>query len=99
MPCQERGKTVGHAFPRLSNCWGSDPYISAAQWDYVGFKNVTNASWAGYDVQYLNPFDSCCYLAEMDSWVPRVRAIKQANPNAVVLATFHGAAQRNMHTA
>eukprot|EP01047_Picozoa_sp_COSAG01_P079152 COSAG01_NODE_14901_length_1397_cov_1.605547_1_plen_208_part_10 len=25
----------------------------------------------------------------MDSWIPRVRAIKERNPNAIVLATFH----------
>eukprot|EP01052_Picozoa_sp_SAG31_P018276 SAG31_NODE_1289_length_8983_cov_9.783543_5_plen_172_part_00 len=58
-------------------------------WDYVGFPNVTNATWADYDVHYLNPFDSCCWLREMDSWVPRIKAIKTKNPEAIVLATFH----------
>jgi len=29
--CPQRGKTTGHEFPRLSNCWGSDPYITNAQ--------------------------------------------------------------------
>ena len=38
---------------------------------------------------YLNPFDSCCWLKEMDSWVPRIKAVKAANPNSVVFATFH----------
>ena len=37
----------------------------------------------------INPFDSCCYLKEMSSWQARIRAIKQGNPNAKVLATFH----------
>ena len=72
----QRGKTTGHTFPRLSNCWGSDPYITNDMWDYAGYPNMTNATWADYDVQYLNPFDSCCWLKEMDSWVPRIKAIK-----------------------
>ena len=42
-----------------------------------------------YDVQYLNPFDSCCWKQEMDSWTALIRAIKQENPQAVVLATYH----------
>jgi hypothetical protein len=50
---------------------------------------MTNASWGRYDVQYLNPFDSCCWKQEMDSWTPLVRAIKKENPRAVVLATYH----------
>ena len=37
----------------------------------------------------INPFDSCCYMSEMDSWTARVRAIKAGNPQAKVLATFH----------
>ena len=40
-------------------------------------------------MQYLNPFDSCCWGKEMDTWTARVRAIKQHKPDAVVLATFH----------
>ena len=39
--------------------------------------------------RYLNPFDSCCWLKEMESWVPRIKAIKERKPDAVVLATFH----------
>eukprot|EP01043_Picozoa_sp_COSAG02_P028386 COSAG02_NODE_1718_length_11207_cov_2.888999_6_plen_422_part_00 len=88
-PPPQRGKTVGHTFPRLSNCWGDDPYITAAQWEYAGFPNITNDTWAEMDVLYLNPFDSCCWLKEMDDWVPRIKAIKSAKPDAVVLATFH----------
>jgi hypothetical protein len=88
-PPPQRGKTFGHTFPRLGNCWGADPYITPKQWNYLGFPNMTNESWARYDVQYLNPFDSCCWKQEMDSWTPVVRAIKRENPQAVVLATFH----------
>jgi len=65
-PPPQRGKTTGHPFPRLSNCWGDDPYISDAMWDYVGFPNMSNATWGDYDVHYLNPFDSCCWLKEID---------------------------------
>ena len=50
---------------------------------------MTNASWARYAVHYLNPFDSCCWKKEMDSWTPMIRAIKRENPQAIVLATFH----------
>jgi hypothetical protein len=58
-------------------------------WNYLGFPNMTNASWGRYDVQYLNPFDSCCWEKEMGDWTPMIRAIKQQNSAAVVLATFH----------
>eukprot|EP01052_Picozoa_sp_SAG31_P032658 SAG31_NODE_3602_length_4080_cov_6.988194_4_plen_191_part_00 len=44
-PPPQRGKTSGHSFPRLSNCWGSDPYITDEMWDYVGFPNMTNETW------------------------------------------------------
>ena len=50
----------------MSNCWGDDPYISDAMWDYVGFPNMSNGTWGDYDVHYLNPFDSCCWLKEID---------------------------------
>jgi hypothetical protein len=40
-------------------------------------------------VLYLNPFDSCCWLKQMNDWVPRIQAIKAVKPSAVVLATFH----------
>ena len=85
----QRGKTAGHTFPRLGNCWGADPFITPKQWNYLGFPNMTNSSWGRYDVLYLNPFDSCCWKQEMDSWTPMVRAIKEENPHAVVLATYH----------
>ena len=88
-PPPPRPPTHGATFPRLGNCWGSDPYITDAMWDYTGYSGVTNATWARYDTLYLNPFDSCCWLSEIDSWTPRVAAIKQANAKAVVLATFH----------
>jgi hypothetical protein len=58
-------------------------------WNYLGYPNVTNASWGNYDVLYINPFDSCCWNKEMNSWAPMIKAIKTANPKAVVLATFH----------
>eukprot|EP00729_Bicosta_minor_P016038 gene16038-4568_t len=61
--------TSGHTFPRLGNCWGPDPYITDKMWRYLGYPNVTNATWGNYDVVYLNPFDSCCWKQEMDSWV------------------------------
>lgn len=77
-----------HTFPRLGNCWGADPFITNKMWRYLGY-NVTNSSWGDYDVLYINPFDSCCWKKEMDSWLNLIRAIKQANPSAVVLATFH----------
>ena len=88
-PPPQRGRTTGHTFPRLSNCWGDDPYISDDQWGYAGFPHITNATWAEQDVLYLNPFDSCCWLKQMNDWVPRIKAIKAAKPEAVVLATFH----------
>jgi hypothetical protein len=72
-----------------TGCRGSDPYITDEMWDYAGFPNMSNATWAAYDVHYLNPFDSCCWLKEMDSWVPRIKAIKDNNPTAITLATFH----------
>jgi hypothetical protein len=50
---------------------------------------MTDATWARYDVQYINPFDSCCWKREAGSWAPMIRAIKQENPQTVVLATFH----------
>ena len=81
--------TTGHTFPRVSNCWGDDPYISDELWTYHGFPSMTNDTWADYDVLYLNPFDSCCWKQQMQDWVPRIQAIKQKNPQAVVLATFH----------
>jgi hypothetical protein len=59
-------------------------------WDYDGFgPNITNASWGGYDTLYLNPFDSCCWRSEKDSWIPVISAIKKESPNSLVLATFH----------
>ena len=88
-PQPQRGNTTGHSFPRLGNCWGADPFITPKMWNYLGFPNMTNASWGRYDVQYINPFDSCCWKKEMDSWIPMIRAIKKENPQAVVLATFH----------
>lgn len=50
---------------------------------------MTMADWGRYDVQYINPFDSCCWAKEMGAWTPLVKSIKQANPAAIVLATFH----------
>lgn len=88
-PPPQRGRTNGHTFPRLSNIWGDDPYISTEQWAYHGFHNITNTTWAEYDVLYLNPFDSCCWVKQMNNWAPRIKAIKEANPKAVVFATFH----------
>jgi hypothetical protein len=29
--------------------------VSAEIWEYLGFPNVTNETWADYHVQYLNP--------------------------------------------
>ena len=88
-PPPQRGKTSGHPFPRLGNCWGADPYITPEMWDYVGIPNVTNSSWGLYDTLYLNPFDSCCWASEKADWRTLVQAIKQANPNATLFATFH----------
>ena len=94
-----------HPFPRLGNCWGADPYITPKMWNYLGFPNMTNATWGrcevfahlsgrrhangrlssafapsarsdsaltrgvpvplpriADDVQYINPFDSCCWV-------------------------------------
>ena len=65
-----------HRWLLATGCRGSDPYITDEMWDYAGFPNMSNATWAAYDVHYLNPFDSCCWLKEMDSWVPRIKAIK-----------------------
>ena len=81
-PPPQRGNTTGHPFPRLGNCWGADPFITPKMWNYLGFPNMTNASWGRYDVQYINPFDSCCWKKEMDSWTPMIRAIKKENPHA-----------------
>ena len=50
---------------------------------------MTDAAWADYDVQYLSPFDSCCWVEQINSWVPRLKAVKEVKPEAVVLATFH----------
>ena len=44
-PPPQRGRTHGHTFPRLGNCWGNDPYIGPSQYDYHGFHNITNATW------------------------------------------------------
>eukprot|EP00040_Diaphanoeca_grandis_P002930 m.23137 g.23137 ORF g.23137 m.23137 type:complete len:798 (-) comp14084_c0_seq1:81-2474(-) len=88
-PPPTRGKTTGHTFPRLGNCWGADPFIPSEMWNYLGYPNMTNATWGRYDTLYLNPFDSCCWKQQMNDWVPVIRAIKEVNPTAVVLATFH----------
>eukprot|EP00035_Acanthoeca_spectabilis_P038565 m.54290 g.54290 ORF g.54290 m.54290 type:complete len:911 (+) comp9189_c0_seq1:3497-6229(+) len=85
----QRGRTTGHPFPRVGTCWGPDPWITEAMWNYVGFPNITNASWGHADVLYINPFDSCCYQKQMSSWAPLIKAIKAANPAAIILATFH----------
>ena len=29
--------------------------VSSEQWEYLGFPNVTNDTWADYDLQYINP--------------------------------------------
>jgi hypothetical protein len=86
-PVPRRSSGIG--FPRKGSCWGSDAFITDKMLDYIGFPNITNDTWARYDTIYINPFDSCCYLKEMGSWQARIRAIKQGNPNAKVLATFH----------
>ena len=48
---------------------------------------------AGYTQQqymiFINPFDSCCYRKEMGSWQARIKAIRNGNPRAKILATFH----------
>eukprot|EP01044_Picomonas_judraskeda_P015002 COSAG03_NODE_2460_length_2733_cov_29.331055_3_plen_327_part_00 len=53
-PPHQRGKTTGHVFPRLGNCWGADPYITTKQWNYLGFPNMTNASWGRYLLQSID---------------------------------------------
>ena len=67
--------------------------MSAEIWEYLGFPNVTNETWADYHVQYLNPSaefgSSGADPQRLSDWAETVRAIKQVNPASVVLMTYH----------
>jgi hypothetical protein len=79
----------GHPFPRLANCWGAgEVQVSAEQWAYQGFMNVTNETWADYDLQYINP-SSDWQADKIPDWAETIRAIKRTNPSAIVVGTFH----------
>ena len=79
----------GHPFPRLANCWGAGELcVSAEQWEYLGFPNVTNDTWADYDLQYINP-GADWRPAVIPDWVQTIKAIKRRNPKSVVVGTFH----------
>ena len=78
-----------HPFPRLANCWGAGELtVSAEQWAYQGFMNVTNETWADYDLQYINP-SSDWQADKIPDWAETIRAIKRTNPSAIVVGTFH----------
>ena len=50
----QRGRTHGHTFPRLGNCWGDDPYIGKSQYQYHGFPDVTNFTWQVNNYSYVH---------------------------------------------
>jgi parallel beta-helix repeat protein len=80
---------TGHSFPRLANCWGAgEVQVSAEQWAYQGFMNVTNETWADYDLQYINP-SSDWEADKIPDWVETIRAVKRINPSSIVVGTFH----------
>ena len=75
-------------------CWGAgERQVSAEIWEYLGFPNVTNKTWADYHVQYLNPSadfgSSGADPQRLSDRAETVRAIKQVNPASVVLMTYH----------
>jgi hypothetical protein len=67
--------------------------VSAEIWEYLGFPNVTNETWADYHVQCLNPSADFGSSGEdpqrLSDWAETVRAIKRVNPKSVVLMTYH----------
>eukprot|EP01043_Picozoa_sp_COSAG02_P035503 COSAG02_NODE_2547_length_8563_cov_9.105388_2_plen_241_part_00 len=86
---QQQQQQQQHEYPRLANCWGAGELtVTAEQWDYLGFPNVTNDTWADYDLQYINP-SADWRPSVIPDWVETIQAIKRRNPSAVVVGTFH----------